>query len=233
MTRRALYIMLAVGCGSSQAPSAGATPAGHATGGRELHAIAHDTLCVTKGSITNATIGEPTVRAFALGTSGDAVQLTFRYGGASSADRALESGELRRQVGLKLRAQNSCNVVYVMWRIAPKPGLAVQVKYNPGKARHEECGTEGYIKVKPIVASPIPELDVGSTHTIRAEIRGDELHAWIDGQLAWQGRLPDEARDIAGPAGLRTDNVRLEALELHAMRGDTTGMQCKKHEVDD
>ncbi len=223
--------MMAVGCGSS--PHVSASPAGHATGGRELHAVAHETLCVTKGTIANAAIAEPTVRAFALGTSGDAAQLSFTYRGESRTARALESGEMRKQVGLKLRAQNSCNVVYVMWRIAPKPGLAVQVKYNPGKARHEECGTEGYIKVKPTVSSPIPELAPGTAHALRAEIRGDELHAWIDGELAWQGRLPDEARELAGPAGLRTDNVWLEGVELSAPHGETPGMQCKQHETDD
>ena len=223
MTRRALYIMMAVGCGSSQVSTAG--PA--------LRPVAHASLCVTKGAIANAAIGEPTVRAFALGTSGDAAQLSFKYAGRSETARALESGELREQVGLKLRAQNSCNVVYVMWRIAPKPGLAVQVKYNPGKARHEECGTEGYIKVKPVSHAAIPELAAGSSHTLRAEIRGDELHAWVDGALVWQGSLPPEARDIAGPAGLRTDNVKLEDLVLHAMHGETPGLQCKKHETDD
>lgn len=227
MTRRALYIMMAVGCGSSQVSTA------TATAGPAMRAVSHESLCVTKGAIANAAIGEPTVRAFALGTSGDAAQLSFKYAGTSNAARALESGEMREQVGLKLRAQNSCNVVYVMWRIAPKPGLAVQVKYNPGKARHEECGTEGYIKVKPSSHVAIPELAVGSSHTLRAEIHGDELHAWIDGALVWQGTLPVETRDIAGPAGLRTDNVRLEDLVLHAMHGDTPGMQCKKHETDD
>ncbi|MGE5183577.1 MAG: hypothetical protein ACM31C_16005 [Acidobacteriota bacterium] len=217
-----------MGCGSSRITAVSAGPAGH-----ELHPVAHATLCVTKGAIANASIAEPTVRAFALGTSGDAAQLAFTYSGESRAYRALESGELRKQVGLKLRAQDSCNVVYVMWRIAPKPGLAVQVKYNPGKARHEECGTEGYIKVKPSSHAAIPELSVGTSHTLRAEIHGDELRAWIDGALVWQGTLPEEARQIAGPAGLRTDNVSLEGLELHASRSPTPGLQCKQHETDD
>ncbi len=228
MTRRALYILLAVGCGSSQVSTVSAGPTG-----RALHPVAHDTLCVTKGAIANSSIAEPTVRAFAMGTSGDAAQLAFRYAGDSRSARALDSGEMRKQVGLKLRAQDSCNVVYVMWRIAPKPGFAVQVKYNPGKARNEECGTEGYIKVKPSSHAAIPELSVGTSHTLRAEIHGDELRAWIDGALVWAGTLPDEARQITGPAGLRTDNVRIEDLVLHALHGDTTGMQCKKHETDD
>ncbi len=223
MRRRALYIMMAVttGCGSSNVEAA------------PLHAIAHEELCVTKGTIAGGAIHEPTVRAFARGTTGDAAQLAFKYVGDSEGERALESGELRRQVGLKLRAADSCNVVYVMWRISPKPGLAVQVKSNPGKHRHEECGASGYIKVKPNEKLSVPALEVGTSHVLRAEIRGDDLYAWIDGQLAWHGRLPDEARAITGPAGLRTDNVRLESLELHAPRGDAHALECKKHETDD
>jgi hypothetical protein len=55
---------------------------------------------------------------------------------------------------------------------------------------------------------------------LRASIRGDELRAWIDDRLVWQGALPEAARELAGPAGLRTDNVRLDRLEL----------ACNRHE---
>jgi hypothetical protein len=228
MMRRLLYIMTAVasGCGS---PTVEASPGAPVT----LHAVAHEELCVTKGAIANATITQPTVRAFARGTSGDAAQISFKYTGDSEGERALESGELRRQVGLKLRAADSCNVVYVMWRISPKPGLAVQVKSNPGMHRHEECGANGYTKVKPTTKAVVPALEVGSSHVLRAEIRGDELTAWVDGEVAWQGRLPDEARALSGPVGLRTDNVKIEALALQAPRGDTHALECKKHETDE
>jgi hypothetical protein len=226
MTRRALCIVAAMaGCGSSNVE---ASPSAVA-----LHAVAHEELCVTKGAISGGTIADPTVRAFARGTSGDAAQISFKYTGDSEGARALESGELRKQVGLKLRAADSCNVVYVMWRIAPKPGLAVQVKYNPGKHRHEECGANGYIKVKPASKSVVPALETGSSHVLRAEIRGDDLLAWVDGELAWRGTLPEEARGLSGPAGLRTDNVKIEALALHAPKGDTHALECKKHETDD
>jgi hypothetical protein len=233
MTRARLAILVAMASGCSSG-NAEAGPAPHAASASvELHAIAHQELCVTKGAIENASIAEPTVRAFARGTAGDAAQLTFKYNGDSDSGRALESGELRRQVGLKLRAADSCNVVYVMWRVAPKPGLAVQVKSNPGKHTHEECGANGYIKVKPSTHGNVPELEVGATHSLRAEIRGDELTAWIDGNVVWQGRLPEEARGFTGPVGLRTDNVKVEALALHAAKADGPVLACKKHEVDD
>jgi len=176
-----------------------------------LSPVAPDRLCVTRGSIANGEIHEPTTRAFARGSYGDAAQLTFTFAGDCARTRALASGELRRQLGLKLRAADSCNVVYVMWRLDPQPELEVSVKYNPGKHTHAECGASGYTTLG---VATVPAPDPGSTHVLRAEIRGDDLHAWIDGGLAWHGPLPVEARALTGPAGLRTDNVRLTALGL-------------------
>jgi len=185
-------------------------------------------LCVTRGAIADHAIKEPTVRAFAPAAGGDAAQLSFTFKGDAATSRALANGQDRRQLGLKLRAQDGCNVIYVMWRLDPKPKLDVSVKRNPGKRTHEECGAEGYTKVRPShKATPVPALAAGDTHTLRAEIVGDELFAWIDGSLAWQGTLPSEARDLAGPAGLRTDNLELAHLELSApAKGQ--GLACKR-----
>jgi len=218
-----LAMTIVSGCG---APRAEAGP----DSSRELHPVAHDALCVTKGAITKGAITEPTVRAFATGSHGEAAQLAFTFGGDSDSVRGLASGQVRRQLGLKLRAADSCNVVYVMWRLDPKPKLEVSVKRNAGMHTHDQCGANGYQKVKPSHAAALPALDAGASHLLRAEIRGDDLYAWIDGSLAWQGRLPEEARELAGPAGLRTDNVKLDQLELAAPAGDGRGPVCKRHE---
>ena len=183
-------------------------------------------LCVTRGAIADRAIAEPTVRAFAPSAGGDAAQLAFTFKGDATTTRALASGQERRQLGLKLRAQDGCNVIYVMWRLDPKPKLDISVKHNPGKRTHEECGAEGYTKVKPSRHGAVPALVAGEAHTLRAEIVGDELHAWIDGQLAWQGTLPAVAHELAGPAGLRTDNLELAHLELSAPKGQATA--CKR-----
>jgi hypothetical protein len=186
-------------------------------------------LCVTRGAIAKAAITEPTVRAVAPSAAGDAAQLAFTFKGDAQTSRALANGQDRRQVGLKLRAQDGCNVVYVMWRLDPKPKLDVSVKRNPGKRTHEECGADGYTKVKPTRrVPPPPALIAGAAHTLRAEIQGDELFAWIDGTLAWQGRLPNEARALSGPAGLRTDNVELANLELSAAPHAGAAAACKR-----
>src|SRR5262249_19077110 len=145
--------------------------------------IAKEALCVTKGA---ARIGErvtqPTMRAFAHETSGDAAALTFTYRGQTEHTRALASGQERRQLGLKLRAANGCNLVYVMWRLDPRPALDVSVKYTPGMTTHKQCGANGYQKVRPLEHAAVPPLVTGETHTLRAEIVDDELTVWIDDQ---------------------------------------------------
>jgi hypothetical protein len=190
--------------------------------------IAATDLCITKGAMTAETIEEPTVRGYARGFGGDAAALTFTYRGETFETRELAGGQARRQIGLKLRAQDSCNVVYVMWRLDPKPQLDVSVKLNIGMQHHEECGANGYTKVKPHKKNLIPQFEYGKTHTLRAEIVGDELYAWIDDQLLWQGTLPDTARAIRGPAGVRSDNVKFDLVSLSAPKGEGTAPACKK-----
>jgi hypothetical protein len=195
--------------------------------------ITHADLCVTKGAVMGELVEEPTVRGYARGFGGDAAALTFTYKGETFETRELASGQSRRQIGLKLRAQDSCNVVYVMWRLDPKPAIDVSVKLNIGMQHHEECGANGYTKVKPHKKNLIPQFEYGKTHTLRAEIVGDELYAWIDDQLLWQGTLPDTARAIHGPAGVRSDNVKFDLVSLSAPKGDGAAVPACKREGGD
>lgn len=179
-----------------------------------------DGLCVTKGAAAlGRKVTEPTVRAVAIGSEGNIATLTFTFRGDSDKIRELASGQARRQLGLKLRAQNGCNLVYVMWRLDPKPMLEVSVKHNAGKRSHEECGANGYTKVKAEKSLPVPELGAGDTHVLRAEILGDELRATIDKKLVWRGTLPDSARALAGPSGFRSDNLTYDLVAFDARKG--------------
>src|SRR5258706_12989587 len=154
-------------------------------------------LCVTKGAAAIGTkITEPTVRAVARGTAGDAASLTFVFHGESDTLRELANGKPRRQLGLKLRALNGCNLVYVMWRLDPRPEIEVSIKVNPGMKTHKDCGAGGYTKVKPAKHVVPPDLELGAKHTLRASITNDELSAWIDDQPVWQGTLPATAREL-------------------------------------
>lgn len=224
MTRWLILAAMAAGCGGKRSEAA---PISHAPT-IEVAPVAQSTLCMTRGALDQGSLTDPTIRGYALGAGGDAAELTFTYRGESEHTRELADGEARRQIGLKLRAQDGCNVVYVMWRLDPKPKLDVSVKFNPGKRTHAECGADGYTKVRPVQKRFVPSFEYGKTHTLRAEIVGDDLFAWIDGQLLFQGRLPDTARAISGPAGLRSDNVKLDLVELAAPHREGTPPACKR-----
>lgn len=142
-------------------------------------------------------------------------ELAFTYLRPSTKTTPLSSGEERRQVGLKLRAKNTCNVLYVMWRIAPDHGIFVSLKRNDGMGTHEECGANGYKGVKPTKKKSLPPINAGESHTLRAELdRFGELHVFADGVDSWQAKLPEELSALAGPIGLRSDNAAFD-FDLH------------------
>lgn len=186
-------------CSSSKPPAAPTT---------KVEAVAPDRLCVTHGTMQGGQVTDPTFRAVSTVSGGDAASLTFTMHAWPVQTRALRSGDVRHQLGLKLRAADGCNLVYVMWRLdPPRPSIVVQIKKNPGARTNDECGIDGYTRVKPSQRGKIPYASPGEQHTLRAEIHGDALTAWVDGTLAWFGTLPSDARDLQGPAGVRSDNL--------------------------
>jgi len=193
-----------------------------------LDRVAPAALCVTKGELAGARVEVPTFRAVVPGYGGDAASIRFVARGPTVQTRALASGEDRRQLGLKLRAQDGCNLVYVMWRTSPKPKLEVSIKRNPGARTSRDCGARGYTRIKPDAVGVLPALAYDARHELRAEISGDTLVAWIDDQVMWRGTLPAEARELSGPAGLRSDNLVFElfALAVDARRGGDADARC-------
>jgi hypothetical protein len=215
------------GQGASADSAARSTRSPDPRPGLALDRVGLDTLCVTSGELSTGAVEVPTFRAVALGHGGDAAAIRVRVRRDSAEQRPLDSGELRRQLGLKLRAQDSCNLVYVMWRLGPEPGVEVSIKLNPGARTSKECGARGYKNVKPQRRARVPSLASGDEHELRAEITGAALTAWIDDRVIWQGTLPAAAAALSGPAGVRSDNVALELLELRvdaraARDADTT-----------
>jgi hypothetical protein len=174
--------------------------------------VGRDELCVTAGTMGRAgqrlTIDEPTVRANVRDARYRAAELRFTYFGPAKHERALASGLLRRQIGLKLRAHDTCNVVYAMWHIAPDSRIAVSVKRNPGKHRHAECGVQGYVTISPETATTAPAVSPGSRHVLRAELNEDTIAVDADGVRVFSARIDRANLDFDGPVGLRTDNGR-------------------------
>jgi hypothetical protein len=175
--------------------------------------VDNESFCVTNGAFRatpqgRIAIDSPSSRAFARSAGGVAAEIRFRYLGPSAESKPLASGELRRQIGLKLHAQDTCNLVYAMWHIEPDARIAVSVKRNPGMHTHEACGAHGYTNIRAAHAVEPPRIAPGEDHVLRAVLTGDTLVVSADGRVVWEGTLGDLASDIDGPVGLRTDNAR-------------------------
>jgi hypothetical protein len=180
-------------------------------------------MCVTLGATAPLPDGrllvtDSKVRGYGTRSSGGAAELKFVYRGPSKEVSRLGSGKVFRQLGLKLDAQDGCNVVYVMWRIEPASGVEVLVKQNPGQSVHSQCGNRGYRKVKPALSRPLPAVAAGASHSLQAELVGSLLRARVDGAVVLEAEVGDLG--FAGPAGFRTDNVEAE-LELLAAPADS------------
>lgn len=156
------------------------------------------------------------LRAVQAGSAGDRASLRFRYEGASAERSALKSGAVREQLGLKLRARDTCNLVYVMWRFQPEAKLVVSVKDNATDATHAECENRGYVNLRPQQQLEPAQVVQGQEYELTAAIHGDTLEAWINGKLVWQGQLPPSAAQLSGPAGFRSDNVQWTLLDFDA-----------------
>ena len=153
------------------------------------------------------------MRAYLNAYTQPVAQVRFTYLGSTPNEAPLASGEMRRQFGLKLRAQDACNLVYVMWRVEPESKLVVSVKTNPGQSTSAQCGNRGYRNIKPKRASAIPVLKSGDAHTLHAELNQAGLRVSIDNVTVWEGALGPDAETLNGPVGIRSDNARFE-LEL-------------------
>lgn len=174
---------------------------------------------VTRGHIAalsdgRARVREPKLRAVVDASDGSDAELRFTVLGPSDGVAPLASGELRRQVGLKLRAGDGCNLLYVMWRVEPKAQLVVSVKRNPGMRTHRECGARGYRNlVARAGVAPTAPLAPNVEHRLHARLDGRILRVWADRALAWEGDVGEDAASLQGPAGVRSDNLALD-LEL-------------------
>ena len=159
------------------------------------------------------------------GAGAGVAELAFTYRGPSATTVPLASGELRRQIGLKLRAKDTCNVVYVMWHVEPSSGIFVLVKRNPNASTHAACGDRGYLSAVPTIAEAVAPIRVGEAHTLRADLRGDLLEVIADGRPAWRGRLPSAVLELEGPVGVRSDNGSFD-FELRVPGGDRQELDC-------
>jgi len=137
------------------------------------------------------------------------VAVNFTYLGPSLELSRLGSGEIRHQFGIKLKAQDICNLVYVMWNFDTQK-IAVSVKTNAGQRTHEECLDRGYINdIKADIKKDPPALHVDEPHILAADLDGQQLDVTVDGKVVWRGMLPAMVLQLHGPVGLRSDNAQV------------------------
>jgi hypothetical protein len=182
-------------------------------------------LCVTEGAVKKGPsdsllVDAPKMRAYVNAWTSQAIEAHFTYLGPTAEESRLGSGESRRQFGLKLRAQNACNLVYAMWRIEPESRIVVSIKRNPTENKSSECGNRGYQNIKPRHTVAVPVLRSGDTHNFGAKIAGEELRVFVDGTKVWEGSIGPEAHGLKGPVGVRSDNAR---LSFHLKAGAYVG----------
>jgi len=190
------------------------------------------TLDVTSGSI--ATLGSgalqtasPGMRAVERdrGRHAASALLRFRLRGPSAQTAPLGSGEVRRQIGLKLRAGDPCNLVYVMWRQFPERSIVVSAKRNPGQTTSAQCGNRGYVDIARVPRPGDPAATDTADHRleVRTRVRGDGtlvVTVVADGDTVLVQRVPAGlAQGLDGPAGVRSDNGRYRFRLSVANRG--------------
>jgi hypothetical protein len=209
-----------------------AVPAGVASRSDAWRPIKLSELCVSEGHVTAGhgdmlSVDDAKMRAI-VPAPAPAIEARFAYLGPTAETSALGSGAVRRQFGLKLRAQDPCNLVYAMWRFEPKAQVVVQVKSNPGEHESRVCGNSGYATVRPEQVSPVAAPAEGAPHRLAATIRGASLVVSVDGAPAWQG---DIGAAPPGEVGIRSDNVRL-SLSLSAAIANGAAEQCPSEAED-
>jgi hypothetical protein len=192
----------------------------YAQGAGHEMVIPQDRLCVTEGAVGNAADNRLSVetmkmRGYVHSWTGQSISAHFTYVGPTAQEARLGSGEVRRQFGLKLRAENACNLVYAMWRFEPESRIVVSVKRNPNQTSSSECGNRGYETIKPRRSHATPPLRTGDKHDLTAMMHGTEMTITVDGKKVWEGDAGPSASDLNGPVGIRSDNVRL-MLNLEA-----------------
>ena len=170
---------------------------------------------VSDGKIQSAkghrlSVSSKEMRATLKFTTEQAATVKFTYLGPTKEVAHLGSGEVPSQFGIKLRAQNDCNVINVMWHFAPDQKIAVSIKRNPGKRTHAECLDRGYLNnLKPRLSDAPPPVEPNQPHVLTATMSGSDLSVTADNKLVWWGDLGPIASALRGPIGLRSDNARL------------------------
>ena len=181
---------------------------------QSMNAVDATQVCVTNGEIAKHGGGSfmiegPSSRAVVKSSNDDFAAIEFEYLGPTSKDAALASGRIVRQLGVKLHARDSCNVIYVMWNTDPEVGVQISTKINPTKSTHAQCGVKGYKLIYESKPGEISAIRVGERRRLEASLNDRKLTVKIDDKDVWHGDIGADAVKSSGYSGIRTDNVRV------------------------
>lgn len=192
--------------------------------------VSKDVIDITLGDLTTKSDGRlnvnvPKFRAHLHQKYPPTAKLSLRYLGETSILAPLSSGRVVGQIGLKLINKNTCNVLYVMWRIMPVEELYLAVKHNPDDTTHKECGANGYHGLSYTKLSPfgISAKD-GKTHELYATFSAKKqtVSVYIDDKLIEKKRIDSKLlAGLTGTIGLRSDNANVDFRFLLPMAEKT------------
>jgi len=169
---------------------------------------------VTDGKITlsanhHLMVSSKEMRATLRHPSKQAVTIHFKYLGPTQEVSHLQNGEVRHQFGIKFKAQDICNLVYVMWDF-DIPRINVAVKKNPGQQTSEQCKDRGYHSdFKTDIKSVPTRIVIDTWHTLSAKLIDKLIAVSIDNTIVWRGEISDDQMEFHGPVGIRSDNVHV------------------------
>ena len=138
--------------------------------------------------------------------------LRFCYRGPSEKTAPLDSGAVIQQIGLKMRAMNTCNLMYIMWRIKPTEEIYIAIKRNRRKSTYKACRADGYIVLGRVPLKPLGiTAATQKTHRLGASVMETAGRyageVTIDGRRIWSGSIDAKLiSSINGPVGIRSDN---------------------------
>jgi len=170
---------------------------------------------VTNGRIEKAPgnrlrVDTPEMRANLKVQTPQSVALKFTYLGPTTVVSRFANGAVVSQFGIKLRAQDYCNTVFVAWHFAPQQRIAVSVRRNSGMTARAECMEKGNVNnIKPRVSAPPPPVQPKEPHTLTASMDGSKLTVVADGKIVWQRDLGPVVLEFSGPVGLLSNNARV------------------------
>lgn len=172
-------------------------------------------LCITNGQVSEPNqaqlqVDSASSRFFAKSMDDAHAAIRFEYLGPTEETSLFASGTMKRQLGVKLKNPDSCNGIYVMWRIEPESDIQVQLKRNVDKATMKECGVKGYKVIEPKFTKPVAPIEVGRPRTLAASLDNGLLVVKVDDEVVWKGDTGPASRSVSGHAGFRSDNARVK-----------------------